>query len=121
MNTQTAATAEAPNVCNTDSYLDTEGYLRDCSLWDWDVAQAIADKERVGLLTGKHRRVVKYVRKYYKVHEDWPIARQIKKDIGCSNPCSLFSGTPETIFKVAGLPNPGGHERWGTRRFEICP
>ncbi len=121
MNTHTVATAEAPHLSDTGNYLDSDGYLKDPSLWNWDMAQAVANKEKVGVLTGKHRRVIKYVRRYYKAHEDWPVARQIKKDIGCSNPCSLFLSPPETIFKVAGLPNPGGREKWGTRRFEICP
>lgn len=121
MNTHTVATAEAPHLSDTGNYLDFDGYLKDSSLWNWDMAQAVANKEKVGVLTGKHRRVIKYVRRYYKAHEDWPVARQIKKDIGCSNPCSLFLSPPETIFKVAGLPNPGGREKWGTRRFEICP
>jgi len=100
---------------------DGEGYLKDPSLWNWEMAQVLADRQGVGQLTEEHKRVIKYVREYYQANDDWPVARRIKKDIGCANPCCLFKGPPENIIKVAGLPNPGLDKEWSARRFEMCP
>lgn len=115
------ATIDSPVSTDLSYHLEPHGYLKDSALWTWEIAQVIADSERVGTLTKDHRRVVEYVRKYYDAYEVWPIARRIKKDIGCADPCRLFKGPSETIFKVAGLPNPRGSVRWGFRRLEICP
>jgi len=100
---------------------DDEGYMNDPEKWDWEMAQTIAAGERIGLLTEEQKRVIEYVRKYYHSNSDWPLPTRIKKDLGCSNPCRMFQGPPETIFKIAGLPNPRDRSKWGTRHFEICP
>ncbi len=56
-----AATLDTPALTDTSKSLDIHGYLRDTSLWDWDVAQIIADNERIGKLTLGHLRVLEYV------------------------------------------------------------
>lgn len=101
--------------------LDSQGYLRDFDLWDWEMAKNIATKLDVGILTSEHKNVIRYVRECYINMSEWPVARRIKMETGCNNPCKLFNGPPETIFKVAGLPNPADHPDWGFRKFEICP
>ncbi len=100
---------------------DDEGYLNDPEKWDWEIAQIIASDQKVGTLTDEHKKIVEYIREYFHTNDDWPIAIRIKKDLGCSNPCRLFNGPPETMFKVAGLPNPGSCNKWGTIKSQICP
>ncbi|MBM3131586.1 MAG: hypothetical protein FJZ95_00950 [Chloroflexi bacterium] len=112
----TAVATRITTIPRTADCCDLEGYLKDPSQWNWDLAQAMAIDERLGELTNMHRRVIEYVREYYEVHRDWPLPARIAKDVGFKR-CDLFRSDPEILFKVAGLPNPHGHIVWDVRNL----
>ncbi len=93
--------------------VDNSGYLEEPSQWDWNVAQYLANEQRMGELTQDHRQILEYVRKYYSHYHAWPVPQRIHKDTGI-NPGSLFPSTPESVFKVAGLGSPKNRIPWGT-------
>jgi TusE/DsrC/DsvC family sulfur relay protein len=107
-------TADALVISPGVDAVDAAGYLKDPSSWNWDVAQALANSERIGQLTEDHRRVLEYVREYYNCYGDWPLPPRITSDVG-ADPRRLFHAAPEVLFKVAGLPNPGASRCWDGR------
>ncbi|MFA4835102.1 MAG: TusE/DsrC/DsvC family sulfur relay protein [Dehalococcoidia bacterium] len=112
-------TADALVLARPKDDHDGEGYLKDPSIWNWDMAQIIAIRERVGDLTEDHRRIIEYVRNYYDTHKDWPLPARIGKDLDVKR-SGLFNRSPEVLFKVAGLPNPGDHITWDVRGLKDC-
>lgn len=57
---------------------DEEGFLEDASDWDQDVAQVIADGERLEL-NEERWRVVQFVRDYFETNQKVPEARTLLK------------------------------------------
>lgn len=91
--------------------LNAEGFLSDPALWTRDVAAAFAERERVGVLTEKHWRVIDYVREHYQAVGEAPRIRAMLHD------CRLQARTLYRLFptgpaagacKLAGLPTPAG-------------
>ena len=87
------------------------GYLRDPAIWNHEVAQFIADNEGIGELQEEHWRVLEYVRDYDSRHGAWPLPQRIDKDLGVDVK-RLFPGSPEVVFKVAGLVEPVDGISW---------
>lgn len=94
--------------------LNEQGYLKEPSSWDREVAQLLASTQGVGELGKKHWQILEYVRDYYSHYQAWPLPQRVKKDLGV-DPRQLFPGSPEVVFKVAGIPAPEEGIRWEGR------
>jgi len=98
-----------------ESAFDKEGFLRNLSDWDPQVAQQIAERENLDL-TPAHWEVLHLLRAYYRQYDSSPAMRALVKycalnlgpDKGKSiYLMSLFGGSPAKIgSKIAGLPKP---------------
>ena len=94
---------------------DSEGFLRDLSQWDAEVAQQIATAENLQL-TPAHWEVLNLLRAYYREFDSSPAMRPLVKycaiNLGADKGKSiylmlLFPGSPAKIgSKIAGLPKP---------------
>jgi tRNA 2-thiouridine synthesizing protein E len=95
--------------------LDKEGFLRDLSDWNPDVAELLAKNEEI-TLSGSHWQIIDLVRDYYQQYQISPVTRVLVKitriklgeDKGNSiYLMKLFSGKPaKLVSKIAGLPKP---------------
>lgn len=94
---------------------DKEGYLLDSSVWDEQIAEAIANAEELEL-NDDHWHVIRYVRKFYEEFNTSPSIRPLVKYLqqqwssekGNSIYLALlFPGGPaKQATKIAGLPKP---------------
>ncbi len=94
---------------------DKEGYLLDSSLWDEQIATAIAESEDLEL-NEDHWQVIRFVRKFYEEFNTSPSIRPLVKYLqqqwspekGNSIYLALlFPGGPaKQATKIAGLPKP---------------
>ncbi len=94
---------------------DSEGFLRDLSLWNAAVAEQIAAAENLAL-TPAHWEVLELLRAYYHEYDSSPAMRPLVKycaiHLGADKGrsiylMSLFPGSPAKIgSKIAGLPKP---------------
>jgi tRNA 2-thiouridine synthesizing protein E len=99
----------------SESAFDKEGFLRNLSDWDPQVAEHIARREDIEL-TPAHWEVVNLLRAYYLEYDGSPAMRALVKYCGLKlGPdkgksiylLSLFPGSPAKIgSKIAGLPKP---------------
>jgi tRNA 2-thiouridine synthesizing protein E len=95
--------------------LDKEGFLRELTDWNSQVAQILASSEGIAL-TDDHWEIIFLVRDYYQQHRISPVTRVLVKvtreKLGSKKGNSihlmqLFSGKPtRLISKIAGLPKP---------------
>jgi TusE/DsrC/DsvC family sulfur relay protein len=90
--------------------VNDEGYLTDFSQWSKSIAEEIAIKEGVGLLTPKHWEIINFLQEQY--HKNIPLT--IRK-IGSSGVTdikefyALFPNGPlKKAAKIAGIPKPVG-------------
>ena len=88
-----------------------QGYLKDPTLWNHEVAQFLATNEGFGELKEEHWRVLNYVRDYDSRNEAWPLPQRVNKDLTL-NIQHLFPSSPEAVFKIAGLAEPRGGINW---------
>lgn len=99
-------------VVNGVSYqLDEDGFLEDASVWNEEVAKALAPNEDVPELTEEHWRVINYLRDYYDQFGVSPMVRKLLKDTGYDQKTiyELFpTGPGKGACKIAGLPKPTG-------------
>lgn len=94
---------------------DEEGFLEDASDWDRDVAQVIADGEKLELNADRWR-IVQYVRDYFETNQKVPEARTLLKAlvemVGKENATrkylyGLFPyGYGQQACKIAGMRKP---------------
>ena len=88
--------------------LDDDGYLVHYDDWNETVASALAEREGVGELTGDKMDILKFMRRYYKEHNFFPILRFVCKNVGQPRNCVIEKFMePVIAWKIAGLPNPG--------------
>lgn len=93
------------------------GYLKEPSLWNREAAQFVATNEMIGELREQHWQILEYVRNYFNSHQTWPLPERIERDTGI-DPRHLFPGSPEVIFKVAGMAEPREHIPWDGRSLQ---
>jgi dissimilatory sulfite reductase related protein len=96
---------------------DEEGYLVNLADWNEDVAQFLAQEEKVEL-TPNHWEVVNFLREYYNEYQIAPAIRVLTKAIGKKlgadkgNNKYLYElfpyGPAKQACKIAGLPKPTG-------------
>lgn len=94
---------------------DEEGYLRNLSDWNEEIADKIAQAEGVAL-TPEHWEIILVIREFYNQYQLSPAMRplvktvtvQLGKEKGKSiYLMKLFPGSPaKLIAKIAGLPKP---------------
>ena len=92
--------------------LNEEGFLTDSSVWDRDVAVALAmSQEGLQELTAEHWAVIEFIRGHFLESNMAPMVRAICKSTGLplKRIYELFpSGPAKGACKLAGLPKPDG-------------
>lgn len=96
---------------------DEEGFIEDISQWTLDLANYLADEEKVEM-TDEHWEVVNFLRDYYNEYQIAPairvLVKQMKKAFGPEkgNNKYLYQlfpyGPAKQACKIAGLPKPTG-------------
>jgi tRNA 2-thiouridine synthesizing protein E len=91
---------------------DDDGFLVDQGLWNAEVARAIAEDAGVPALSDKHWRVIDHVRERFFALGSLPNLRRVCRATSLSQVeiYGLFGGCL-TIWRIAGLPNPGEEAR----------
>jgi tRNA 2-thiouridine synthesizing protein E len=90
---------------------DNDGFMMEPSLWNEDIALAIAIEEGIGEMTEDHWRVAKFIRDYWKENDLAPAVRLICQELGLGvrQIYKLYtSGPARGACRVAGLPKPDG-------------
>ena len=91
--------------------VDEDGFMDDPSLWNDEVAKALATTEAVDELTEEHWHLVRYLREYFLKFGIAPMIRKLCKETGfpLKKVYELFpSGPAKGACKVAGLAKPTG-------------
>ena len=96
---------------------DEEGYLEDLSMWNKDIAAAMAAEEDVEL-SEDHWDIINFLREYYEEYQIAPAVRVLTKAVGKrlgkekGNSKYLYGlfpyGPGKQACKYAGLPKPTG-------------
>ena len=92
---------------------DEEGYLVNLADWNKDIAEHIAEEEKVPL-TDNHWEVINFLREYYNEYQIAPAVRVLTKAIGKQKGNSKYLydlfpyGPAKQACKIAGLPKPTG-------------
>lgn len=94
---------------------DSEGYLKDTTLWSEELATLIAEKEGIAL-AAEHWEVVRFVREFYLEFNTSPAIRMLVKAMASKfgeekgNSRYLYrlfpKGPAKQATKIAGLPKP---------------
>ena len=97
--------------------LDEDGYLEDRSVWNEDIAQAMADADGIEL-SDNHWEVLRLLQDYYSEYQIAPnvrvLTKQIGKRLGKDKGNSLYlyelfpRGPALQACRYAGLPRPTG-------------
>ncbi len=89
---------------------DEEGFLKDPSQWDEDLARRIAAEEGIEL-TERHWDVIRFMRAEYEKTGQVPTIRRLKNAGGIPTKelYALFpNGPAKRAARIAGLPKPQG-------------
>ena len=90
--------------------LNEEGFLEDPSLWNEDLARALAE-EGLDALGEEHWAVIRFIRAHFEEKQGAPMVRAVCKGTGLrlQQIYDLFpSGPAKGACKLAGLPKPDG-------------
>ncbi len=91
-------------------HLDDEGFLTDPSLWNEEIAKALAEQEGI-VLSEKHWEIIRWCRKAAAESGKAPTLRQITSGTGISTK-ELFElfpkGPAKKVARIAGLGKPEG-------------
>ena len=92
--------------------LNEEGFLEDLSLWNEDLARALAQSEEgLDALGEEHWAVIRFIRAHFEEKQGAPMVRAVCKGTGLrlQQIYDLFpSGPAKGACKLAGLPKPDG-------------
>lgn len=91
--------------------VDEDGFMIDPEVWNEELVKVFAKMEDISELTDDHRKVINYLRDYWKKFGTAPMIRKLCKDTGFSlkEIYELFpSGPAKGACKMAGLPKPTG-------------
>lgn len=90
--------------------VNEEGYLTDMTVWNEEIAGAIAAEENVGPLTAAHLKVLHYLREQQAKGAALTIRGMGKSGIVTTKELyDLFPGGPlKKSSKIAGIPKPVG-------------
>lgn len=89
-------------------YFDEDGFLSDSSTWTQELAREIAQLDGLGSLERDHWAVIEYVRDRYFRLGAIPLMRRVcRANNLSSNAVKQLFGSCKTLWRVAGLPDPG--------------
>jgi tRNA 2-thiouridine synthesizing protein E len=92
--------------------LNEEGFLEDPSIWNEDLAKALAQSEEgLDALGDEHWAVIRFIRAHFEEKQGAPMVRAVCKGTGLrlQQIYDLFpSGPAKGACKLAGLPKPDG-------------
>jgi len=95
---------------NVSEMLNEDGFLKDPSSWNEDVAREIARCEGLADLDSTHWDIVRFLREYYEQYDYLPTLRRACKVSGDWKDSCLscfFRNNPMKAVKIAGIPEPG--------------
>ena len=98
-------------LAGTSVEVDAEGFLEDHSVWNLDIATAIAVEEGIDTLTDRHIDVLNFMRKEFEANGTAPSIRKMNKlnVVPTKELYALFPGGPaKKAAKIAGLGKPQG-------------
>lgn len=91
--------------------VDGEGFLTDHTVWNKDIAAAIAVEEGIDTLTDRHFDVINFMREEFEKNGTAPSIRKMNKMnvVPTKELYELFPGGPaKKAAKIAGLGKPQG-------------
>jgi len=91
--------------------VDGEGFLEDHTIWNKDMAAAIAAEEGIDTLTDRHFDVINFMREEFEKNGTAPSIRKMNKMnvVPTKELYALFPGGPaKKAAKIAGLGKPQG-------------
>jgi TusE/DsrC/DsvC family sulfur relay protein len=91
--------------------VDGEGYLTDHTVWNPEIAAALAKEEGIDPLTERHLEVIEFMRKEYDEKGAAPSIRRLNKlnVVPTKELYELFPGGPaKKAAKIGGLGKPQG-------------
>jgi tRNA 2-thiouridine synthesizing protein E len=98
-------------IANTPLEIDAEGFLKDHTQWNKDIALELAAQEEIHELTDRHWTVIEFMRKEYEEKGDGPSIRKLTKESGVPTKelYQLFpKGPAKKAAKISGIPKPTG-------------
>ncbi len=98
-------------IAGTSVEVDGEGFLADHTVWNLDIARAIAMEEGIDPLTDRHVEVLDFMRKEFETNGTAPSIRKMNKlnVVPTKELYALFPGGPaKKAAKIAGLGKPQG-------------
>lgn len=98
-------------IGNQTIELDGDGFMVDPSLWNDELAAAIAKVDGIEVLTDDHWKVIRIIRSNFEEKGLAPMVRTICKETGLKlkDIYALFpAGPARGACRVAGLPKPDG-------------
>jgi tRNA 2-thiouridine synthesizing protein E len=91
-----------------DAEFDPDGFIKDPTNWDRELAQAVASREGLAPLGEDHWRLIDALRRRYFETGSVPVMRHMCRDAGLETHCvSDLLDDPRRAWRIAGLPNPG--------------
>jgi len=93
---------------NTKIIIDEEGFLKEKSNWNEEIAKIIAEHEGIRYLNSDKLKIINFMRKYYDKHHNFPILGYVCRQTGDhSRDCVAREFVdPMKAWKIAGLPKP---------------
>ena len=101
----------ADEIAGVSVELDDEGFMKDHTKWNEDIAHAIAATEGIAELTERHFEVIAFMRKEFEEKGDGPSIRALKNRGGIPTKelYALFPGGPaKKAAKISGIKKPHG-------------
>ena len=99
------------NIAGKAIELNEEGFLRDFDQWSPEVAESMAAREDIPVLTEQHLLVLDTIRAYYRKFQVAPMVHLLVKECGMSfrDLHNLFHKQPgKRAARLAGLPEATG-------------
>jgi tRNA 2-thiouridine synthesizing protein E len=89
--------------------IDDHGFLSNLDDWSEDVAQLLASREGIDVLSSEQMEIISFMRSYYLKFNVFPILNQLCKIVHQPRKCvnEQFIN-PEKAWKIAGLPKLSG-------------
>ena len=91
--------------------VDAEGFMTNAEQWNEQIAEAIAEANRIPELTERHWLVVRFMRERYLATGNAPSIRSLGKESGVpiKELYQLFpKGPAKLAAKIGGIPKPKG-------------
>jgi tRNA 2-thiouridine synthesizing protein E len=91
--------------------VDEDGFLMRFDAWGTEWVEYVKDSEGIAEITDDHKKIVEFLRDYYKKNGIAPMVRILSKNTGfkLKEIYELFpSGPGKGACKMAGLPKPTG-------------